>query len=67
MVNEEIISEIYSDAESQEPRISKLAVTSMAFGILGTFSSGAMWILSFDSLFAIRSPLIMALFSCGFA
>ena len=45
MVNEETISEIYSDAESREPRISKLAVTSMVFGILGPFSSGAMWML----------------------
>ena len=67
MVSEETISGIYSDAERQERRISKLAVTSMVFGILGPFSSGAMWILSFNSLFAIRSHVIMALFSCGFA
>lgn len=67
MVNEETISEVYNDAESQEQRISKLAVTSMVFAILGPFSSGALWILSFNSLFAVRSPLIMALFSCGLA
>lgn len=67
MVNEETISGIYSGAESEEPRISKLAVASMVFGILGPFSSGAMWVLSFNSLFAVRSPVITALFSCGFA
>ena len=67
MVIEETISEIYSNTESQEQRISKLAVASMVFGILGPFASGAMWILSFNSLFAIRSPHIMVLFSCGFA
>ena len=67
MLNEEAMSEIYSDAESRERRICRLAVTSIVFGILGSFSSGAMWILSFNSLVAIRSPLIMALFSCGVA
>ena len=67
MVNEETIFELYSDAESQERRISKLAVASVVFAILGPFSSGAMWILSFNSFFAIRNSLVMVLFSCGAA
>lgn len=67
MENKEIISEIYSRAESQEPKISALAVASIVFAILGPFSSGAMWILSFNNFFTVPSPLVMALFSCGVA
>jgi len=67
MVNEETITETYSTAESHEQRISKLAVTSMVFGVLGPFSAGTMWILSFNNFFTTRNPLIMVLFSCGFA
>ena len=65
MVNEENISEIWSDILRQKTKISKLAVTSMVFGILAPFCFGAMWIVSFlpshDLITASR--YIMAAFS----
>ena len=67
MVNEETISEIDTDAQSQKREISRFAIASMVFGMLGPFTAGAMWILSFNDFFTIRSSLIVVLFSCGVA
>lgn len=50
--------------ESEESRTSKLAILSAAFGILGPFSAGAMWIASVNN-FVIRSHLVMTILSCG--
>ena len=65
MENEEAISEIDTDMLTQQPRISKLAVASMVFGMLGPLSAGAMWIASLNESLTIGNPLIIGLFSCG--
>jgi len=65
MENEENIIET-KDSSQSKPRTSKLAIISAAFGILGPFSSGTMWIASVND-FVIRGHFIMTLFSCGVA
>ena len=69
MVNEENISEIWSDILRQKTKISKLAVTSMVFGILAPFCFGAMWIVSFlpSHELITASRYIMAAFSYAVA
>jgi hypothetical protein len=69
VAKEEAVSEIDTDSQSQKPRISRLAITSLAFGVLGPFCFGAMWIvslLSFHDL-VVASPYIMTPFACGVA
>lgn len=66
MVNEEIIDEIDSILRSRL-KTSKLAIISMVFGILGPFSAGAMWIVSYSNFLNVGSPLIIFPFSCGIA
>lgn len=46
MVIEENINEIFSDILKQKTKTSKLAVTSMVFGILAPFCFSVMWIVS---------------------
>lgn len=66
MQNEEVITETEVDLQSQMPRISKLAITSVVFGISGPFSSGVTWIASVNN-FVIGSHFVMVIFSCGVA
>lgn len=61
---EEAISEIDTDTLTQQPRISKLAVTSIVFGALGPLSGGAIWIAS-ENDFVIKTNFIVTLCSCG--
>jgi hypothetical protein len=70
MENQETINvnEIYpADVLMREPKTSKLAVGSLAFGMLGPLSAGMMWIVSFSDFLTVRSPFIVGLFSCGAA
>ena len=69
MVNEENISEIWSDILRQKTKTSKLAVTSMVFGIFAPFCFGAMWIVSFlpSHELITASRYIMAAFSYAVA
>ncbi|MHC4061386.1 MAG: DUF4190 domain-containing protein [Planctomycetota bacterium] len=70
MENQETINlnEIYTaDVLRREPKTSKLAVGSLAFGMLGPLSAGMMWIVSFSDFLTVRSPLTVGLFSCGAA
>ena len=65
----EIASEIGIDSQAQEERVSKLAVASMVFGILGPFSAGFLWVVSL-SLFLTVGKLgtgIITFFSCSLA
>jgi len=39
----------------------------MVFGMLGPFSAGAMWIISFNNFLVIARPFFVALFSFGLA
>lgn len=64
---EETISEIDINSQGRKPKTSKLAVMSMVFGVLGPFSCGAIWIVSFNDFLKIGNGFIMAAFSCGFA
>lgn len=67
MGNEITLSEIDIDSQSQELKTSRLAIASAVFGILGPFSSGTMWIVSFNDFLTVRVPVVMALFSCSVA
>ena len=63
----EIANEIDIDSQAQKERISKLAVASMVFGILGPFSSGALWIVSLSGFLTVGNPHIITFFSCSLA
>ena len=63
----EIIRETGIGSQSQQAKISKLAVASMVFGILGPLSAGALWIVSFSDFLTIGSPRIITFFSCSLA
>ena len=65
MINGEIVTDIDADVQSQELRMSRLAIASIVFGILGPFSAGAMWILSYCGFLKFAQPIIVAPFSCG--
>ena len=65
MENEEIIDQTDIDLPGREARISRLAVASVVFGVLGPFTAGAMWILSLNDFLTVPNPIITAIFSCG--
>lgn len=65
MVDQETIDGILVEAESVGPRLSKLAIASAVFGLFGPFYCGAMWLLSLNDFFAIRSPHPVTLFAVG--
>jgi hypothetical protein len=65
MENEETLSEICFDSFHQMPKTSKLAVISLAFGILGPLSAGVVWVASFNDFLTIANPVIIAIFSCA--
>jgi len=69
MEEEEIVTEPDTDSQSQKPKISRLALTSMVFGILGPLVFGVMWIVSFLPLrdLITASPYITIFFACGAA
>ena len=63
----EIIRQTDIDDLGQGVRISRLAVGSLVFGILGPFLSGVMWIASFNNFLLVKSPFMMNIFSCSVA
>lgn len=63
----EVASEIGIDSQAQKERVSKLAVASVVFGILGPFSAGALWIVSFSDFLTIGNPNIITFFSSSLA
>jgi len=63
----EVASEIGIDSQAQKERVSKLAVASVVFGILGPFSAGALWIVSFSNFLTIGNPNIITFFSSSLA
>jgi len=69
MEKEENASEICIDALSQKREISRLAIMSMVFGILGPFCFGPILILSFYGLsfydLIMVSPAVTTFFCCG--
>lgn len=65
MVIEEIINEIDINSQSTKPVISRLAIISAMFGILGPFFTGAMWIVTCNNFSTLGSLLVIAPFSCG--
>ena len=64
----EAVSETDTNLQSQKPKTSRLAITSMVFAILGPFLFGPMFILMFYGLsfydLIIQSPYITTFFSC---
>ena len=65
----EVASEIGIDSQIQKERVSKLAVASMVFGILGPFSAGALWIVSLGCFLTVGKlgTNIITFFSCSLA
>lgn len=63
----EIIRETGIGSQSQQAKISKLAVASMVFGILGPLSAGALWIVSFSDFLSMGAHHLITLFSCSLA
>ena len=63
----EIIRETGISSQDQQAEISKLAVASMVFGILGPFSSGTLWIVSSSDFLSIGAHHLIILFSCSLA
>ena len=66
MVNGEVINELDVILQSKS-ETSKLAIVSVAFGILGPLSAGVMWLTSRSQFLNIGSPLIVPFFSYGIA
>lgn len=64
----ETVSETDSNLQSQKPKTSRLAITSMVFAILGPFLFGPMFILMFYGLsfydLIIQGPYITTFLSC---
>ena len=63
----QLVDETGIDSQSQEAKVSKLAVASMVFAILGPFSTGALWIVSLSEFLSVGDPTVITLFSCSLA
>ncbi len=63
----QLVDETGIDSQPQEVKVSKLAVASMVFAILGPFSTGALWIVSLSGFLSVGDPTIITLFSCSLA
>ena len=63
----EIVSETGLDLQDQRAKTSKLAVLSIIFGVLGPFSSGTLWIVSFSDFLSMGAHHLITLFSCSLA
>lgn len=63
----QLVDETGIDSQPQEVKVSKLAVASMVFAILGPFSTGALWIVSLSEFLSVGDPTIITLFSCSLA
>lgn len=63
----QVVTETGIDSQPQEVKVSKLAVASMVFAILGPFSTGALWIVSLSEFLSVGDPTIITLFSCSLA
>jgi len=66
MENEEIMSETALSSQSQKPKLSRLAIVSVVFGVAGPCFFGIMWIVSFLSFhdLIMASPPMTSLFCC---
>ena len=67
MQNEATVGPVDIDSQSHSLKTSGLAVASAGFAIMGPFTAGFMWILSFNNCLTMGSSFILALFSCGIA
>lgn len=63
----QLVDETGIDSQPQEVKVSKLAVASMVFAILGPFSAGALWVVSLSEFLSVGDPTIITLFSCSLA
>ena len=63
----QLVDETGIDSQPQEVKVSKLAVASMVFAILGPFSTGALWIVSLSEFLSVGDPTVITLFSCSLA
>jgi hypothetical protein len=63
----QLVDETGIDSQPQEVKVSKLAVASMVFAILGPFSTGALWIVSLSEFLSVGDPTVINLFSCSLA
>ncbi len=66
MVNEKVVIETDAILQSK-PKISKLAIVSVVFGILGPFAAGTMWCVSRSYFLNTERPLITSTFSYSIA
>lgn len=67
MENKEVMACGCGEVLGAAPRTSVLAVASLVFGVLGPFSAGAMWIVSFNDFINVENRIIVGIFSCGAA
>ena len=67
MGEEQILSGVDTELEDKGLKISRLAIMSMVFAVLGPCLFGAMWVVSFLSFYdlVMASPCVMTVFSCG--
>ncbi len=65
--NQENISQTDKYPQAELPKISKLAIASVVFGMLGPFCAGVVWIVSFNDFLTVDNPVIIGFFSCGAA
>ncbi len=63
----QLVDETGIDSQPQEVKVSKLAVASMVFAILGPFSAGALWVVSLSDFLSVGDPTVITLFSCSLA
>jgi len=67
MQNEAIMNPVDIDSQSQDLKISGLAISSAVFAIMGPFTAGFMWILSFNNCLTTGASFTLAFFSCSMA
>ena len=67
MKNEEVVTYPCAEGLNAEPRTSMLAVASLVFGVLGPFSAGTMWIISFNDFITVANRVTVGIFCCGAA
>ncbi len=63
----QLVDETGIDSQPQEVKVSKLAVASMVFAILGPFSIGFLWMVSLSDFLSIGAHHLIILFSCSLA
>ena len=54
-----------TESQNIQQSICKLAIASLALGIIGPFTAGALWVLSLNNFLNIGKPVVFAVLSCG--